>query len=30
MDRIDLSGHDALLKPKAAQSLSLLFSLLSG
>jgi two-component sensor histidine kinase len=25
MDRIDLSGHDALLKPKAAQSLSLLF-----
>jgi len=25
MDRIDLSGRDALLKPKAAQSLSLLF-----
>jgi two-component sensor histidine kinase len=25
MDRIDLSGCDALLKPKAAQSLSLLF-----
>jgi two-component sensor histidine kinase len=24
-DRIDVSGHDALLKPKAAQSLSLLF-----